>query len=142
VILLGGFLTLKDWGIDWMTHWTLWLTVMIISGLAALATWSSDDMEAGADWFSYGKTWVKTYELTEVKLSKAWGADDLEFKDAVGHEVSISILDIQNNPELWDLVYNGILHSMHYGGATANQRARDRLQLNLDDRLPSGDDPA
>jgi len=36
---------------------------------------------------------------------------------------------IQQNPELWNLVYNGIRHSVHRGGAETNRRALDRLQL-------------
>jgi hypothetical protein len=140
VILLVGFITLKDWGIAWVEDWRVWLMVAVLSGLGALATWSSDDMAAGADWFRYGKTWVKIYELTEVKLDKAMVADNLELKDAVGHEVSITITSIQNNLDLWNLVYNGILYSVHEGGAMVNERARDRLRLDLDDPLLSDGD--
>jgi hypothetical protein len=34
------------------------------------------------------------------------------------------------------------LHSVHYGGATVNERARIRLHLDPDARLVSGEDPA
>lgn len=141
-VILVGFLTLKDWGIGWMSVWWFWLLALGLSALAGLAIWSSDAMEAGADWFRYGRSWVKTYELTDIKLDKAWGSDDLELKDVDGHEIWVDILKVQKNPDLWNLVYNGILHSVHYGGATANERARERLRLDLEDRLLSGDDTA
>jgi hypothetical protein len=131
---------LKDWGLGWAGVWWVWPAFAVISILAGLAVWSSDDMEAGADWFSYGKSWVKTYELTHLEQKKAWASDSLELKDAAGREVSIKITDIQTNPDLWNLVYNGILHSVHYGGAHVNQRAVERLQLDAHDRLPSTDD--
>jgi hypothetical protein len=137
VILLIGFLTLKNWGITWFGDWVLWLTVLILSALGAAATWASDDMEAGADWFKYGKSWVKTYELTAIRLEKAWGSDRLELKDAHGRAVSIQILGIQTNPDLWNLVYNGILHSVHYGGAVANERAVARLRLDEPKSFPA-----
>jgi hypothetical protein len=141
-VILVGFITFRDWGIGWIADWKAWLLVVVLSGLAGLGTWASDDMEAGADWFSYGKSWVRTYELTEVKLDKAWAVDRLELTDADGREISIKIIDIQNNPDLWNLVYNGILHSVHEGGAAVNERARQRLRLDLADRLPFGDDVA
>jgi hypothetical protein len=55
--------------------------------------------------------------------------------------VSIKIINIQDNPDLWNLVYNGILHSVHHGGATANERARQRLHLDLKDPLFSDEEP-
>jgi hypothetical protein len=142
LVLLVAVLTLKDWGIGWVTVWWLWFLVIVLSGLAGLAIWSSDAMEAGASWFRHGKSWVKTYELTEIKLEKAWGADNLELRDAEDRVISIKITDIQDNPDLWNLVYNGILHSVIQGGATTNQRARERLHLDQNDRLSSTDDPA
>jgi hypothetical protein len=134
-------LTLKDWGIGWMSVWWLWFLALGLSALAGLVIWSTGAMAAGADWFWYVGSWVQTYELTEIKLNKAWGPDELKLKDADGHEIWIETVKIQKNPDLWDLVYNGILHSVHYGGAIADERARNRLHLDLDDRLPSGDDP-
>jgi hypothetical protein len=143
LVLLFGLFSLKYWGIGWTTDWVLWLVIAVLCGIGTLISGATIAQEAGADWFRYGKSsWVKTYELNEVKLDKAWGADRLELKDTDGREVSIKIINIQDNPDLWNLVYNGILHSVHYGGATANERARTRLHLDLEARMPSGDDPA
>jgi hypothetical protein len=139
-VILAGFATLKDWGIGWMRVWWLWLVAGGLSLLAGLAVWSSEGMEAGADWFKYGGSWVKTYELTEVNLEKSWGSDRLELKDVDGHDLSIKMLNIQINPDLWNLVYNGILHSVHYGGAVANERAVVRLRLDEPRSASAADD--
>lgn len=122
--------TLKDLGVGWMGTWWLWLMNVILSALFGLGTWSSEAMEAGADWFKYGRSWVKTYELTEVKLEvSSRGGDSLELKDAAGREVWITLSDIQSNWDLWNLVYDGIVHSVHHGGAVANEEAITWLLL-------------
>jgi hypothetical protein len=138
--ILVGYMTLRDWGIGWMLSRWLWLTNIIISLLTGIVIRHSDAMEAGADWFKYGKSWVRIYELTVVKLDKAWGSDRLELKDSGDREVWIKIADIQNNPDLWNLVYNGILHSVHRGGAVVNERAVVCLLLDEPRSASAADD--
>lgn len=127
-LLVIGFLTLKDWGFGWIRVWWLWL-IVAIPPLPLFFALRAEKMAAGADWYARGKSWVDTYHLTSIRLVKAWGSPDLELEDADGRRVSISIADIQRNRELWDLVYNGIRHSVYKGRAAPNQMARDALQL-------------
>jgi hypothetical protein len=140
VVILVAFMTLKDLGLGWVTDWWLWLAIGSLSGLGTLLTGATEGMEAGADWFRYRKSWIRTYELIEIKLEKAWGTDSLSLKDADGRQLSIKIYDIQTNPDLWNLVYNGILHSVHRGGAVANERAVVRLRLDEPRSASAADD--
>ncbi len=86
-------------------------------------------MAAGADWCRYGKYWIKIYELTEVKMRQSYTGWYIELTDADGRKLEQFIPGIQANTELWDLVYNGILHSVIKGGAKIDQRSRDKLGL-------------
>lgn len=127
-LVVAGFLTLRDWGVGWMGTWWLWLFVVPYP-LVFFVIGRRQRMAAGADWFSLGGDWVKTYELISVRVTKAWGSDNLDLVDAASRKVSAKLTTIQQNRELWDLVYNGILHSASTGRASANQQARDRLRL-------------
>lgn len=130
VAIAVGFLTLRNGGIGWVTHWVNWLIILILSALGVLfAAWAAGGVAAGVEWVRYGKTWIKTYELTEVKLGEPRSPTTLVLKDADGREFSLGLMMFQKNPDLWDLVYNGVLHSVHHGGATVNERAREELML-------------
>jgi len=85
-------------------------------------------MFAGANWYKYGRRYVKIYELTSVKVKGTPGSWALDLRDAEGRKVWTELDPIPQNPRLWDLVYNGIRHSVR-NGAETNQRALDRLQL-------------
>lgn len=87
-------------------------------------------MAAGANWFRRARrSWVATYDLVSVRVTKAWAANNLELKDSAGRGLSVKLTDIQENHRLWDLVYNGILHSVYSGRARTNQLARETLRL-------------
>ncbi|GAA2339774.1 hypothetical protein GCM10009854_15230 [Saccharopolyspora halophila] len=89
-------------------------------------------LSAGADWPCLGKkSFIKTYELTEVNATTGGAVRYLELEDARGNKLSVQLGDLQLNRELWDLVYNGILHSVYVRRAETNQMARDFLRLNL-----------
>lgn len=126
VIIVG---ILKDGGFGWMATWWLWIFV-----IAPPFVWylygRAYGISAGADWFAVKGGYVDTYDLVEVKLVGASGglAWDLELKDKKGTEISVNLREVQANRDLWDLVYNGIAHSVHRGAKT-NQRALDKLKL-------------
>jgi hypothetical protein len=44
-------------------------------------------------------------------------------------EVAVFTGEVQQNQRLWDLLYNGILHSVVAGGAETNRIARRALKL-------------
>lgn len=129
LLILLGYLTWRDWGFSWMTVWWLWLLILpwpllVVWGFAGL------HMSAGADWLNFRGSFIKTYELVSVEVTTgAGGSYYLDIKDRDGREVSAQTWILQQNRELWDLVYNGILHSVHRGHAETNRRAQDHLQL-------------
>jgi hypothetical protein len=135
------FLTLRNGGIDWATSWVNWLIILIITTLGVLfAAWSVGGLAAGAEWIRYGKDWVRTYELTDVRLGVPRSPTTLVLRDTEDREFSMGLTMFQKNPDLWNLVYNGILHSVHYGGATINDHAREKLMLDPDLHLIDEDD--
>jgi hypothetical protein len=124
------FLTLGNGDMGWAAYWVNWLIIVSLSALGVLiAVLIAGGLVAGADWVRYGKEWVKTYELTEVKLGEPRAKNSLILKDSDGREFSISLWMLQSNRKLSDLVYNGMLHSVYYNGATVNDPARERLLL-------------
>lgn len=127
-------ITLKDWGFEWMGTWQLWLLVLVPAPLwAAWQIFIVDrwGISAGADWLAVKGGHVDLYELTEVEVVGTSGglSWDLELTDRKGSELSINIRELQANQELWNLVYNGILHSVQQGSARTNQKALDKLRL-------------
>lgn len=125
------FLSLKDWGFDWITTWSLWIFV-IIPVPAFYFYVRSGGFSVGADWFATSdKTYVKLYELTKVTVTNSVGVQPwgLELHDKHGGFAGVSLREVQQNRELWDLVYNGIAYSVLQGPATANEQALDMLKL-------------
>lgn len=113
-----------------MTNWKTWIFALVFSFLVSLfVVWAMAGLAAGSDWVRYGREWVKTYELTEIKLGEPRSPNWLVLKDADDREFSMGLMMLQSNPELWDLVYNGMLHSVHHSGAIVNDGARERLFL-------------
>lgn len=131
LVIFIGFLTVRDGGFGWATNWVLWAIMAPFVVFVWFAN-RNTRMSAGADWLCYGKkSFIKTYELTEVKATTGGAARYLELKDRQGNALSVQLNDVQLNRELWDLVYNGILHSVYIHGAETNQLAKDFLGLNL-----------
>ncbi|MCA1708285.1 MAG: hypothetical protein LC808_35420, partial [Actinobacteria bacterium] len=113
VLVAIGYLTWRDWGFGWMSTWWLWLIVLVGLPIFYFAI-GGHHMSAGADWLNSRGSFVKTYELTSIKVSTGGGGSYyLNLEDGQGNEVSIQLGVIQQNRALWDLVYNGILHSVH-----------------------------
>jgi hypothetical protein len=123
------FLSIKDLGIGWMRVWWLWIFALICLPVYYLIMGRRSRISAGADWLAHGRDWVDIYRLAWVNVTKAWGSPGLELTDNQGRRVSTSLGEIQRNTALWDLVYNGILHSIHRGNATVNDLARTKLRL-------------
>lgn len=123
-----AFLTLRDWGFGWMRVWWLWLILLGGCSLFLLGRkklW----MTAGADWLRVGDRWVDTYRLRMIKVTTGVGTYHLELTDTTGDKLDTQVYYLQKNRALWDLVYNGILHSITYNNADVNRRAVNHLQL-------------
>lgn len=130
-VLLMVFLSVKgaldssDW--LWYADWRMWLTVAILAGLMAL-TGRTMRISAGADWFMDRTAFIKTYELSSVTMGKSWDQGEVKFFDRHGNRLDVELGSLRLNGKLWDLVYNGIRHSV-LNGAEVNVMAVQRLQL-------------
>ncbi|GAA4861471.1 hypothetical protein GCM10023222_11780 [Saccharopolyspora cebuensis] len=82
---------------------------------------------AGADWLASSKRWVSTYELTDIAISRGWATYLLDITDVHGNRFTVGLRQIQANYRMWNLVFNGILHSVHRNGARINDRACEEL---------------
>lgn len=126
-LLLVGFLTLTYAGFGWIFVWWNWVIVAAAEVGGYLRARSSS-CAAGAEWFLCGDRWVRQYELVSVKVRGKWQLRYLRLADRDGRKVSLLMRDAQAVGELWDLVYNGVLHSVA-SGAEANASARRALKL-------------
>lgn len=136
VVSLLGLMTyvIKDWvnglsGFSWVDTWWLWL--LLAPWPFVFLLFGNEPISAGADWLAGRRIFVKTYDLVKVEVGIVSGgvAHELQLTDEYGKSANYRISELQQNHALWDLVYNGLIHSVHLNGAETNQRARDYLLL-------------
>lgn len=127
VVAVAVLATLKS-GVDWMSTWWMWLFALAAGPLVASSV-RTESCAAGAEWFAVGKSWVRTYELTVVKLKSPTNYRVIQLEDSGGRKVRTKLMTVQENQELWDLVYNGILHSVVNNKAETNALARRAFKL-------------
>ncbi|MGH3519497.1 MAG: hypothetical protein ACRDQ7_19175 [Haloechinothrix sp.] len=124
-----------DGGFDWAQFWFIWLGILGVSFLITrpFSYWVTS---AGADWLQiqrirWGATrgnYVKLYELAKIDAYYGGGNIFLTLWDGErGTEQSFH--DLQQDRRIWDLIYNGILHSVA-AGAEVSRRAWGILSLN------------
>ncbi|MPY79722.1 MAG: hypothetical protein GEV04_14865 [Actinophytocola sp.] len=137
LFLLGViFLSVKDGGIDWMGVWWLWLILVVFTSPLLLVR-RGTRMTVGADWLRLaGDQWVDTYRLSTIRVTTGFGTYHLELTDAAGNKADTQVWYLQKNRKLWDLLYNGILHSIVHHGADVNRRAVEHLHLQAVIRKP------
>lgn len=123
-----GVTVLQGFSIEWMKYWLPWL-VMIPFVLAIYSVQRTVECSAGAEWLQVGKTWVRLYELTKITAKHRSSAIHIDFEDSTGREVRVQADDLQHNRELWDLVYNGILHSVIAGDAKTNSLLHSSFRI-------------
>ncbi|SFT49511.1 hypothetical protein SAMN04487904_102515 [Actinopolyspora lacussalsi subsp. righensis] len=125
IFVIGVFMG----GVDLPRVLVFWVTLgswALISGLRK----HNPSLSAGVDWLTHENgNFVLTYQLASVEVAGTKPHQSLRLVDVYGNEFSSDLDDPQRNRELWDLVYNGILHSVHVNGATISQSARDSLEL-------------
>ena len=127
-IVIG--LTLKEWGFQWVQYWQAWPWPVAL-GLVFYFWSRREIVAAGADWYKKGKYWVDIYDLKSVKIKTGPGRLDLEMDDRSGRGVATTCLVIEKNRKLWDLVYNGIVHSVKDHPVETNKASRQYLDLPL-----------
>lgn len=124
-----AYLTLVDGGLRWTHMWVMWVIIAVGAWVMFGATrnhWTA----VGSTWVQWRDDWVDTYHLTCIRFSADGTNRVLRLKDAHGNEIhSFKISEIQRNPDLWDLVYNGILHSVASGNCDIDAKTRHILKI-------------
>ncbi|MFD6859403.1 hypothetical protein ACFWCF_18945 [Rhodococcus sp. NPDC060090] len=124
-----AYLTLTNGGFRWINWWGIWL-IMAASAWVMFGATRNHWAAAGATWVQWRSSWVDTYHLTRIRFSADGTNRVLRLKDAHGNEIhSFKISQIQGNPDLWDLVYNGILHSVASGNCDIDAKTRRILKI-------------
>ena len=132
VVAIDTVATVLIRGLSTFTLVWLWLvpvlTIAYISQVRRILK-KPNVAAAGADWYSSGGRRVRTYELAEVKVIKRDRSEYLRLTDSDGHTMEVSYRYIRGNRLIWDLVFNGILHSVVNGRAKTNARLHTTLGL-------------
>lgn len=126
-VILVGFTTLTAGGFSWISEWWSWLLIVPWPPLVYQST-RGVTCAAGAEWFANGPRWVRLYDLASVKVKMQAQNRELQLSDNSGRKTTILLMRVQQNPDLWNLVYNGIRHSVA-DGAETNDLARNALKL-------------
>lgn len=130
-VFVGGFLVDGDFDFQWVTSpWGLLVPGLPLAA-AGLLYWHfrTQWVAAGAEWVANPTGWVQVYELTEVHTLIEVVKVRLCLTDTAGHKMDAQLDLLQHNRDLWDLVYNGILHSIRERDVTVDRTARMLLQL-------------
>jgi hypothetical protein len=118
---------LKGVGVRMLGAWYIWVLV-ILGSVGIAASTRKDWCAVGADWLMHQKAWVLTYELTEIKTRGISNTIYVYLTDKDGRKVDASINILQKDRLVWDLLYNGMLHSVAKGAALKGT-ARSALGL-------------
>lgn len=128
VVLFSVLQALKgDSPVGWVQYWPVWV-VFAVGTVLASSPFSYLTYAAGADWLvlditKWGKTkriWVALYELTRVDAAYGGPTFHLDLNTKRGG-LSASFEELQRDRRIWDLVYNGIMHSVANGAQVGNQ---------------------
>jgi hypothetical protein len=115
--------------------WQIWVIILVGTFLIT-SPFSYFTYAAGADWFMVERArwgvkkrlWVDLYELKKIDVSYGGTTFHLFLYDKdLG--LSRSFEELQRDRRIWDLIYNGILHSVA-AGAQVSPQAIGVLKLN------------
>lgn len=112
--------------------WLVWLAWSWFVAFSVLSWWLGRDrwIAAGATWLWYGTQWLDSYDLATVVVWHVRRTQWLKLVDSSGRELRYLKLSwAQSNDPLWDLLYNGILHSVVSGKANPSGATREILSL-------------
>ncbi|NHD16005.1 hypothetical protein G9447_00905 [Actinopolyspora sp. BKK1] len=128
VIIALGITVAQGFSLAWMQFWPVWLAV-VAGAFVVYGSFRSVEAAVGAEWLKVGRAWVRLYELTEIKARHRSNAIHLDLTDSSGRKVMVKSDDIQEDRDMWDLIYNGILHSVITGGAKTNNLVHSAFQV-------------
>jgi hypothetical protein len=126
---------LRGDGFAVLGYWQVWVIILAGTALAS-SPFTYLTFSAGADWLQvdhvrwgvHRRMWVDLYELKKIDASYGGTTFHLWLYDKdIG--LSRSFEELQRERRIWDLVYNGILHSVA-NGAQVSKQAIGILKLN------------
>lgn len=124
--ILIGFRQGLDY--SWLSIPWMWL-FLAVAGLGMYGIFRQVDPAAGADWLKVGRMWVLLYELTDIKVRHRGMSMHLDLKDSGNRSLQVRVDELQEDRDLWDLVYNGLLHSTVVNGAKTNHAVHSQLKV-------------
>jgi hypothetical protein len=114
VLIVGILFLIKGMDVRILETWWVWL-VAILAAIGMYFSTKKSWCAAGADWFTFQKSWVDIYDLVEIKTRFISNTIYIYLTDADGRKVEAPINIIQQDRLIWDLLYNGIRHSIAKG---------------------------
>lgn len=114
-------------GLSILTAWPIWLIIAV--GVVLISSpFSYFTYAAGADWLMVersrwgvkSRAWIDLYELTKIDASYGGTTFHLWLYDK-DMGLTRSSEELQRDRRIWDLLYNGILHSVANGAQVSNQ---------------------
>lgn len=105
------------------------LLIPVVIALVVYGIKRKNAAAAGADWVNQGKAWVCTYELTKIRARTHATGVHLDLQDGAGRTLGVPLDDIQRDRDMWDLVYNGMLHSVTLYPVDIDDESRRILDL-------------
>jgi len=119
----------------WMGFWQVWVVLLpMLLGIHFAVR--PAECAAGAEWLRVGRKWVRLYEIVTAEADRNGSDLRVTLEDGPGRRISVRAKDLQKDRELWDLVYNGILHSVIAGGAETNSLLHSALSVPRDKNRP------
>lgn len=128
-VLIGILIGFRQ-GLDysWLSMPWTW-AALAVAGLGMYEIFRLVDPAVGADWLEVGRTWVLLYELTDIEVRHRGMSMHLDLKDSGGRKVQVKVDELQEDRDMWDLAYNGLLHLVVTNGATTNWAAHSLLEV-------------
>lgn len=128
VVIVGmtAVILLQYHSFDWVLSWQIWLIVVVGSYLMSDPL-ARQTISAGADWVQWKKrpkwyqwrrdrgTFLKIYRLTKIEGYGAGPVLYLRIVDEDGRGIDRTRTELHPDRRIWDLMYNGIQHSVANG---------------------------
>ena len=115
-VLVLGICALRGFDLGWMTSPPHWLVVLAVASAVGLQA-RRKPVAAGAEWLRAGRHWVRLHELADIHTTRWKRELHLLLTDRSGHRLSVNAEELRERPPMYDLVYNGMLHSVVTGSA-------------------------
>lgn len=133
LILLAAVSLISGEGLEVLTFWPGW-GIVLVAALLMAKPWQVNTIAAGSDWLQSRTTGLRKrsgpvlnlYQLIRIRTSVAAGSRYLDLTDSTGYRRGMTFVEWQTDQRIWDLVYNGILHSVA-DGADIRQGDADAL---------------